>query len=91
MFAIIAETRTVFLKLKALATLSVSVDTFVMAHINSYLHNPQQASASYPFSRIDTSVNADPDAWCGSELKSVLIEFLNTVYDSSKVFCEVLW
>ena len=33
-----------------------------MAHINLYLCNPHQASASYPFSSIDASVNADPDA-----------------------------
>ena len=40
-----------------------------MVHINLYLYNPHQASASYPFSSIDTSVNADVDAdRCGQGL-----------------------
>ena len=34
----------------------------VMTHINLYLYNPHQASASYPFTSIDTSSNADADA-----------------------------
>ena len=36
--------------------------TLVMAHINLYLCNPHQASASYPFSSINANVNADADA-----------------------------
>ena len=43
-----------------------------MVHINLYLYNPHQASALYPFSSIDTSVNADvntdADARCGQGL-----------------------
>ena len=43
-----------------------------MAHINLYLHNAYQASASYPFSNIDPSVNAeadsDADTQCGQGL-----------------------
>ena len=39
-----------------------------MAHIDLYLDNPNQASALYPFSNIDTNVNtdahADTDAQC---------------------------
>ena len=33
-----------------------------MANINLYLYNPRQASVSYPFSSIDTSINADTEA-----------------------------
>ena len=37
-----------------------------MAHIDLYLYNPQQASASYPFSSIDANVNdVNADARCG--------------------------
>ena len=43
-------------------SVSASVLTFVMAHISLYLYNPYQASVSYPFSSINTSVNADTDA-----------------------------
>ena len=41
----------------------------VMAHIDLYLDNPHHASSSYPFSSIDTSVNADSDARCGQGFK----------------------
>ena len=35
----------------------------VMAHINLYLSNPPQVSASYPFASIDViGVNAEADA-----------------------------
>ena len=34
----------------------------LMVHINLYVFNPHQTSASYPFSSIDASVNADTDA-----------------------------
>ena len=45
--------------------------TLVIAHINLYLYNPHLASASYPFSSIDASVNADADAdaRCGQGIK----------------------
>ena len=36
--------------------------TLVMAHINLYLYNPHQVSASYHMSSIDSSVNTDADA-----------------------------
>ena len=43
-----------------------------MTHINLYLYNSYQASASYPVSNIDPSVNAeadaDTDAQCGQGL-----------------------
>ena len=39
--------------------------TNVMAHINLYLYEPQQASAPYPFTSIDTSVHADVDGGQG--------------------------
>ena len=42
-----------------------------MVHINLYPYNPQQASVSYPFLSIDTSVNADADAGQGFTLKSM--------------------
>ena len=42
-----------------------SVLTIVMTHINLYLKNSHQESASYPFSSIDASVNTDADAQCG--------------------------
>ena len=42
--------------------------TLVIAHINLYLDNPHQASISYPFSSINTSVNTDTDARCGQGL-----------------------
>ena len=32
-----------------------------MAHIDLYLYNPHQVSASYPLPSIDASVNADAD------------------------------
>ena len=45
-----------------------------MAHIDLYLKNPHQAPASYPFSSIDASINADTDvdadARCGQGLVS---------------------
>ena len=51
-----------------------------MAHINLYLYNPHQASASYPFSRIDISINADAnaDALCGKGL-NWMCHFLATI------------
>ena len=39
-----------------------------MALINLYLYNPYKVSASYSFSRFDTSVNADADAQCDQGL-----------------------
>ena len=36
-----------------------SAVTLLMAHIDLYLYNPHQASASYPFSSIDANVNDD--------------------------------
>ena len=36
-----------------------------MADINLYLYNPHKESASYQFSSIDTSANADAEARCG--------------------------
>ena len=39
--------------------MSESALTLVMAHINLYLCNPHQVSASYPFSSIDASVHID--------------------------------
>ena len=59
----------IFVLLKAL---SASALPFVMAHINLYLYNPHQASASYPVSSIDTSINteadSDADALCDQGL-----------------------
>ena len=36
-----------------------------MAHIDLYLDSPHQASASYPFSSINASVDVDAEAGCG--------------------------
>ena len=38
-------------------TLSASALMLVMGHINLYLYNPHQTSASYPFTSIDASIN----------------------------------
>ena len=43
----------------------------VMAHINLYLYNPHQVSASYLSASIDASVNAD--AQCGQGLSHYLL------------------
>ena len=62
-----------------------------MATINLYLYNPHQASASYPFSIIDASFNADADigadAQCGQGLMKQMssslisqIEFFMTLH-----------
>ena len=48
--------------------------TLVMAHVDLYLENPHQASASYPFSSMDASDNSETRSDQG--LKLVLCSFV---------------
>ena len=52
----------------------VAALTLLIAHINLYLNNPHQVSVSYPFSSIDTIVNADGDtgARCDQGVRTYL-------------------
>ena len=67
-------------------TPSVSV-----AYINLYLHNPHQASASYPFSNIDASINADADARCGQGFNLLVStpkrkKLIDLIYSHGSIF-----
>ena len=71
---------------------SVSALTLVIAHIDLYLYNPHQASASYPLLSIDASVNADADAdaECGQgltrpDLKTGLYDWLDDTHNKVRI------
>ena len=63
-----------------------------MAHIDLHLDNPHQASASYPFSSIDTSLNtgadADSDVQCGQGLTLKIFKLKDRKFQQ---LCVQIW